>query len=130
MLVACKKQKTEEKKKHDEEAMQAQEEIKNKICQKIKIELAAHSIAACIQTHTHAMMAALEVKVIAHEHNHLTATDLLKNEMEKKMKTFQSHLQTSLDKEMLSPPEKMNEEEFKIVISFNEEKENEKEKND
>ncbi|EEP81101.1 predicted protein [Uncinocarpus reesii 1704] len=103
MLVACKKQKAEEKKKHDEEAMQA---------------------------HTHAMMAALEVKVMIHEHNHLAAADLLKDEMEEEMKTFQSHLQASLNEEMLPPSEKMGEEKFEIVVSFDEEEENEEEKDD
>ncbi|EEP78110.1 predicted protein [Uncinocarpus reesii 1704] len=130
MLVACEKQKTEKKKKHNKEVMQTQEEIKNKIYQKIKIKLAVHSIAVCIQTHIHAMMTALEVKVIVHEHNHLAAADLSKNEMKKKMKTFQSYLQTLLNKKMLSSSEKMNKKKFEIVISFNKEKKNEKKKND
>ncbi|EEP75355.1 predicted protein [Uncinocarpus reesii 1704] len=115
MLVAHEKQKTEEKKKHNEE---------------IKIELAVHSIAVCIQTHTHAIMTALEVKIMTHGHNCLAAADLLKNEMEKKMKTFQSHLQTLLNEKMLSSSEKMNKKKFEIVISSDEVKKNEKKKND
>ncbi|EEP79432.1 predicted protein [Uncinocarpus reesii 1704] len=130
MLVVCEKQKTEEKKKHNEKVMQMQEEIKNKIYQKTKIELAVHSIAACIQICAHAMITVLEVKIITYEHNHLAAAGLSKNKMKKKMKIFQSHLQTSLNKKMLSPSEKMSEKKFEIVISFNKEKKNEKKKND
>ncbi|EEP79355.1 predicted protein [Uncinocarpus reesii 1704] len=96
----------------------------------IKIELAVHPIAVCIQVCAHAMMTALEVKVMAHEHNCLAAAGLLKDEVEEEMKTFQSHLQASLNEEMLPPPEEVGEKKFEIVVSSDEEKKNEKEKND
>ncbi|EEP82141.1 predicted protein [Uncinocarpus reesii 1704] len=74
-------------------------------------------------------MTALKIKVITHEHNYLAAAGLLKNKMKKKMKTFQSYLQTLLNKKMLSSSEKMSKKKFKIVISFNKEKKNEKKNN-
>ncbi|EEP83035.1 predicted protein [Uncinocarpus reesii 1704] len=89
-----------------------------------------HLIAAYIQTHAHAMMTVLKVKVMTYEHDCLAAADLLKNEMKKKMKTFQNYLQTLLNEEMLSSSEKMNEKKFEIVVSSDEEKKNEEENDD
>ncbi|EEP79438.1 predicted protein [Uncinocarpus reesii 1704] len=75
-------------------------------------------------------MTAFKVKVLTYEYNHLAAADLSKNKMKKKMKTFQSYLQTLLKKKILSSSEKINEKKFEIVVSSDEEKKNDEKKND
>ncbi|EEP82140.1 predicted protein [Uncinocarpus reesii 1704] len=66
---------------------------------------------------------------MTYEHDCLAAADFSKNKIKKKMKTFQSYLQTLLNKKMLSSSEKMSKKKFEIVISSDEKKKNEK-KND
>ncbi|EAS28666.3 uncharacterized protein CIMG_13344 [Coccidioides immitis RS] len=83
--------------------------------------------------HEHQLMISqLEIKIMAHDHNCLAAVSISREGVEKKMREFLNQLQNlSEDNNSSSAPEKMKEDDFKIVVSSDKnDKKNNKMEND
>ncbi|EAS27189.3 uncharacterized protein CIMG_12575 [Coccidioides immitis RS] len=125
-LMVSQQKKREKKKKYYQEEIT---ETENEAQQKKKIEFKSNEIweAQFCQ-----IIARLEVKIIAHDHDYFTAVSVLRERVKKKIRRFLSQLQSlSEDNNSLSASEKMEKDDFEIVVfsDKNDEKDNEVEDN-